>query len=428
MPDLRSRLDELADRGDPLGAAEVWRRAKKQIDEGNPSVTVPLSLAEADRPRPVRRRAVAGAVVVAAIVAAVAFAAADRGTHKHVIVARPTTTKQALATQQSARLFWVDGHGVAEGDPKTGRQARLGPATAAAACETCAGVQRIGRYVFLTQPRILRVDTTDGRVKDVGPGLFVFPNPDGQSLYVVLSEESTPSTTTTTMARVDLDGRRLAGPWTLPPGQILSSPPRAVVGGVLTQSSQPAAQLTLSIWNPLTGHLSRVGPSRDVIDTYTAPGAKSTLVAYTASDCRTTGCGLVITRVPGGSPRRIVPPDGAPGFISGGAFSPDGNQLAVFVDRVPERVNPGGELVVVDVATATATAIVGSTVSFGEPVGFATWSPDGNWLYFGGLSPKLKVHYRDTPDAVEVALPAYYSAVAGAPSGRGLTSGSGPSS
>lgn len=269
--------------------------------------------------------------------------------------------------------------------------------------------------MFLSQPRILRVDTTDGSIKDLGPGLFVFPRPDGTSLYVVLSQNSTALRTMTAIERIDIDGHVLGGPWTLPDGQVLPNPPRAVVGGVLTQTDENAPDHTLSVWNPTTDHLSIVGPFRNLIDTYTAAGATSSVVAFTASDCRTLGCTLMITRVPNGSPRRIAAPDHAPGFIGGGAFSPNGDQLAVFVDRAHEAYNPGGRLVVVTMATGEATPIVASTVRFGEPYGFATWSPDGNWVYFGGLSPHLKAHYRDTPDAVDLPLPAYYSVVAGPP-------------
>jgi hypothetical protein len=329
-----------------------------------------------------------------------------------VIVAQPATSKHALATEPSAKLFWLDGRAIIEGDAKTGHQLRLVPTRNA--CQSCAG-SRIGRYVFLSQPNILRVDTTEATVKDLGPGLFVFAHPDGTSLYVVLSQHSTASSTTTTIERIDVDGHVLGGPWTLPGGQVLPSPPRAVVGGVLTQTDENAPDHTLSVWNPTSGHLAVVGPFRDLIDTHTAPGATRSVVAFTASGCKTTGCGLTITRVPSGTPSRIAAPDNAPGFIGGGAFSPDGNQLAVFVDRVPETFNPGGRHVIVNVATSDATPIVASTVRFGEPFGFATWSPDGSWVYFGGLSAQLKAHYRDTPDSVDLRLPAFYSVVAGPP-------------
>jgi hypothetical protein len=410
MSDLRSRLDRFAERGEHRGAAVVFRRATEQNGEA-PQQAVPISLSQAVRTGSGRWRRVAVAAVVVAVVVAAVFVEANRGGPQHVIVARPATTKQALATRPSAKLVWVDGRGVVEGNPETGGQVRLAAATGA--CQDCSGV-RMGRYLFLTQPRILRVDTADGSVDDLGPGLFVFSHPDGKSLYVVLTEEETAKTTTTTIEHIDVSGHRLGGPWRLPAGQVLPSPPRAVVGGVLTQSNDNAADPTLSVWNPTTGGISRVGPSRDVIDTYTAPGARSSLVAYTAAGCRTTGCGLMITRVPGGSTRRFAAPDSAPGFIGGGSFSPDGTQLAVFVDRVPERDNPGGGLVIVTWATGAATPIIASRVRFGEPFGFATWSPDGNWVYFGGLSNQLMAHYRDTPDATPLPLPAYYSVVAAA--------------
>ena len=404
MSDLRTRLERRAERGAPRGAAAVYRGAKEQIDEA-PGAPIPISAARSKTNSPGRRRVTAAALAVFAV-GAVAVAIFIETSHdpKRVIVAQPATTAHALATEPSATLYWLDGAAVVEADAKTGQQVRL--KATLNACQSCGGT-RFGRYVFLSQPRILRVDTAQGTVKDLGPGLFVFAHPDRTSLYVV--------STTGTIERIDVDGRVLGGPWTLPAGQVLPSPPRAVVGGVLTQTNENAPDHTLSVWNPTTGHLSVVGPFRDLIDTQTSAGATSSVVAFTDAGCPTVGCGLTITRVPDGSPRRIAAPDGAPGFIGGGAFSPAGDQLAVFVDRVPEAYNPGGRLVIVTVPTGEATPIVASTVRFGEPFGFATWSPDGNWVYFGGLSAQLKAHYRDTPDAVDLRLPAYYSVVAGPP-------------
>ncbi len=400
MVDVRSQLERRAERGELRRAGEVYRRARAQAEDSHWEPN-----------RPGRRRVLAGVAAIAVAAAAVAFVEAGRGGQR-LVSAQPATTKEALGVERPAALVWVDGRGVVEGDPVTGTQQLL--RAASGACQDCPGV-RLGRYLFVSQPRILRVDTATGQVQDLGAGLLVFPHPDGASLYVVVSRDATASTTATTVERIDVNGRVLGGPWTIPAGQVLSSPPRAVTGGILTQTNQNAQDHTLSVWDPATARLSPVGRFRDVIDTYTSPGAAESLVAYTAAGCPTVGCGLMIARLPGGPTRRIAAPRGAPGFIGGGAFSPDGDQLAVFVDRIPETVNPGGNLVIVNASTAAATVIAGSTLGFGEPYGFATWSPNGNWVYFGGNSPTLKAHYRDSPDAIDLSLPAYYSVVAGTP-------------
>ena len=404
MPDLRSQLNQRAERGEPRGAAVVYRRAKEQTEAHR--IAGRASFSPSARTNVRRRTFVAVAVVAVVIVGVVIRSESMRGRPRVIVPAGPATTRQAVAVQPAATLFWTDERGVVEGNPKTGRQIRVSSATYS--CSACPGV-RIGRYVFLVQPRILRVDTTNGNVRVLGPAVLAFPHPDAASLYVVLSEESTATATTTVLDRIDVNGRVLGGPWTVPSGQVLSNPPRAVIGGVLTQTNENAADHTLSVWNPATGARSTVGPSRDVIDTYTAPNAGSTLIAYTAAGCDTTGCDLMLARFPDGSSHRIVAPEGAPGFIGGGAFSPAGDQLATFVDRLRD----GGNLVIVTVSTSTATPISGSRVGFGEPYGFATWSTDGDWLYFGGGHPKIKAHYRDTPDAVDLPLPSWYSTVAG---------------
>jgi hypothetical protein len=69
------------------------------------------------------------------------------------------------------------------------------------------------------------------------------------------------------------------------------------------------------------------------------------------------------------------------------------------------------ELVIVDVASGGATNISRSEDEFGEPYGFATWSSNGQWLFFGGLRQTL-AHRLGTSDAVALKLPAEYSVVA----------------
>ena len=186
-----------------------------------------------------------------------------------------------------------------------------------------------------------------------------------------------------------------------------------VVGGVLTQTDENTADHTLSVWDPTTGQRSNIGPVRDVIDTFTAANATSSLVAYTVGGCSTTGCKLAIGACR--EDRRGVSPHPLehPASSAEARSPPDGEELAAFVDRLPETINPGATMVIIAVATATVERITGAAVSVGEPYGFATWSADGAWLYFGGLSDHLAAHYRGTSDAVELDLPAFYSTVAG---------------
>jgi hypothetical protein len=68
-------------------------------------------------------------------------------------------------------------------------------------------------------------------------------------------------------------------------------------------------------------------------------------------------------------------------------------------------------LVLVDVRSGRTTPIDGAAAEFGESYGFATWSPDGRWVFFGGLHG-IYAHRVGTHDAVRLSLPASYSATA----------------
>jgi hypothetical protein len=51
-------------------------------------------------------------------------------------------------------------------------------------------------------------------------------------------------------------------------------------------------------------------------------------------------------------------------------------------------------LVLIDIATAQMRPVSNSKGQFGEPKGFATWSPSGRWVFFGGLG-QLRTSFED---------------------------------
>ena len=136
---------------------------------------------------------------------------------------------------------------------------------------------------------------------------------------------------------------------------------------------------------------------------------------------------LVLTDTSTGSHQTVPAPAGTLGFVGGGAFSPDGSELAAFV-QLNHVLGPGlngqvMELVIIDTATARLHQIGGSWSNYGEPYGFATWSPDGRWAFFGGFSmgPPIRgvlnhlgAYALGTTTATELRLPADYSTVAAA--------------
>jgi hypothetical protein len=395
MPDLLSLLEVVAERGESRGASEVLRRAVSDI-------TAKTSA----RPPRRRRKALALVLATAAIVVVgivVANSRGDRGTE--VRTSSPETSAGALRTQESGHVIWANRDGVVVADPQSGSQEVL-----VEGVSTC-GVVRVGDYAFAGRPG-LRIDTRDLTVRRLGMSGCAFAD-TGDALYVVLSAETTATGTTTEIERVDRDGTRLGGPWTVPSGHVLSTPNRAVAGGVLVETRENSNNHTLSVWNPDTGEVTPIGPARWVVDTFTSDDGENTLLAYIAAGCETAGCAVMIAELPNGDTTRVEAPAGSSSYFGGGAFSPDGTELAVFASHPPpENVDPGVDLVIVDVEAGSAARIDDSTVTVGEPYGFATWSPDGRWLFFGGLSDDLRAHFRGSADAVVLGLPSEYTTVA----------------
>ncbi len=150
--------------------------------------------------------------------------------------------------------------------------------------------------------------------------------------------------------------------------------------------------------------MSVIGDARKVIDTWTAPGAATSRVAYTGGNCKSDYCDLHIADTATNTSRVITA--GSGGYLGGGAFSPDGRHLAAF-EEIPSRRL--GRLVVVDVDRGTVKRVLKATISFGEPYGFADWSPTGASVYFGGNGNHLFVYRLAARAAVELRHPAYYS-------------------
>jgi Tol biopolymer transport system component len=83
-------------------------------------------------------------------------------------------------------------------------------------------------------------------------------------------------------------------------------------------------------------------------------------------------------------------------FLGGGAFSPDGRQLAAFVSAYRPHDWPNAQLVLVNPNTGSVQLIANTVIQIGEPAGWATWSPTGSDL-FGGS-------YREGPVIQAFAL------------------------
>ena len=135
-----------------------------------------------------------------------------------------------------------------------------------------------------------------------------------------------------------LDGTPKGRTLSLPDGWYLLNPdlntdPTPVVANGIVVATWPGPEQNraLGIWSPSTGRVRTLGTVWQVTATYTAPGARSSLVAWNPASCGTSAvCTLKITNTGNYSSRIVVSPIGS--FLWGGAFSPDGHQLAVFAN------------------------------------------------------------------------------------------------
>jgi hypothetical protein len=129
----------------------------------------------------------------------------------------------------------------------------------------------------------------------------------------------------------------------------------------------------------------------------------STLAWVSCPGDVTVNCSLDLVDTTNLYTRVVRAPLDSSGFAQGGAFSPDGAQLAVFV-RSPLTLTNSGTVVrlaVYDVATGRLTT-VGPALTAQQPGGLATWSIDGQYLYFGGLLGNL---YAEPVTAIDTAVP-----------------------
>ena len=236
-----------------------------------------------------------------------------------------------------------------------------------------------GSIVFLAAGAAWVTDPPGSEPRLLGPAAHVIAAETTGTVWLVRSGEMV-------VQLVDLSGDTVA------PAVILPEVRRLVAslsdGLLLVQRTDG----TLEVLDPATGGITFDGSEpADVAAT------QGSLVAWIAP-CVKAGCPLHLTDVATGIDRVIAPPTGAPGWVRGGAISPDGKTLAAFVDaESPEADKQSvATLVLVDVETGRLTPVPGSEVPFGEPIVAAAWSPTSGWLFYSGVLDPMYA-YRPGP-------------------------------
>ena len=238
------------------------------------------------------------------------------------------------------------------------------------------------------------LDLTTGKVGTAGPGQTVFLSADGR--YLLMSQ------TARTLTQTPVTGgtpRQLTLPlgWYLPGGdglpELVPGQGLATANGIIVQSAESPGwrAQALGLWDPRGGKVAVIGRELAVIDAYTPPGARYSLLAWLPAACPfPDNCLLKITNTATGSTKTVRSPLPG-GFAVGGAFSPDGMQLAVFPQTASRHMTPGSaRLAIVNVATGGLRISRAPRLALGMDFAWARWLPGGTHLIVGaGTAPYL---------------------------------------
>lgn len=349
-----------------------------------------------------RRRRLAGLAVSLVLAAGGIGLAAAAGGRGPVAPARPgpEAVRSAGPSHGAGRpplVAWVDGDShLHVGDLATQRQRIVATATAYPGTPL---TEASGRVYWVNTGRstgqfVQDLDIATGRVQNLGFGQSVFASADGRRVFIVEADGLTEEPAAGPGA-----ARQLTPPpgWYLPGdgGDGLDSP-AAVGGGILVQSSDfqaNPAPVTLADWNPGTGRVTALGQvvsaNFGIIAAISPGRPDSGLVAWVPPTCRgwcvirlaNTSTGQILTLR---SPLRY-------GFALGGGFSPDGRELAVFVNRTPGGGGQTVQLAIASTTTGTLRLVPGVRVVVGPPEDWVRWLPSSRQLIVGGADSSYLV-------------------------------------
>jgi hypothetical protein len=346
--------------------------------------------AEAHRRR--RRRRLAGGVAGLVLAGSVTGGLATAWPRHGSVRAAPRTAAVARRapgfTLPPVRVAWVDyGGRLHLGNLATGAQQVVAAVDAAPDDPM---IPAGGHLYWADTSRnfapVRDYDIATGAIRYLARGDSVFAAADGRHIYVAGAA--------TRLTELPADGigrpRRLA----LPAGWYLSGGLGnwSVAGGMVVYS-EPSGQrppASLAVWSPGTGRLKIIGRDRHVIGTYTAPGGRYSLVAWTSGGL------LGITNTATLASRTVRSPY-RHGFTYGGpftsgSFSPDGKRLAVFLNLAnPARSENVSVPAIVSTSTGAVRPVPAARLATTEDAGWARWLPGGSRLILGGETGSFAV-------------------------------------
>ena len=407
----------------------MWEGPTALKDRPAAGTFPPEAVIREARQRRRRRWLVAVLIVAALVLVGTAAGLVANGGGKDPATSSPSTPKAIPSSVRpshsvlpgTTQLVWFASGGLHLGNPSQGTDRVVAQVDA-----TATRLVSIGSRVYFFRRgspdvstanggnRIAVLDIESGRVHSLGAGINLTTTTDGRDLLVALDPIH--------LVEVSPTGARLSPVWTVPSGYTLNTyasqhPLAAVVGGIAvesTNSSPTSGAYGLAIWSPSGGTIRVLGHDAFVIGSYTRPGANHSLLAWidgsgagadvnrlAITDTATMTTRLISSPLSGVFPSAVsqygsdVVEFGS-NFLGGGAFSPDGRQLAAFVSAFRAHDWPNAQLVLVNPNTGSVQLIANTLIQIGEPAGWATWSPTGSDL-FGGS-------YREGPVVQAFAL------------------------
>lgn len=357
-----------------------------------------------------KRRWVGAAVLMVALLVVTLGLLAARTTISagHPRLAQDTGSPAPLAPRSPTRAAWVDYNGnlhvgqLAGGSQHIVTHAGASPTTPLVALGGDVFWVRASNAPSPGYPQSTTVDELDvspGVVRQAARGQAVFPSVDGDDLFVVRSDSSLVEMP----IRSNGPTRTFAIPrgWYLNAGGGLSNP-IAVANGIVVQSAQGQTgntPPTAAIWNPNTGAIVRLGPDQGLISAYTPVGARYSLLAWVPGSCETNPhCSLLVTNTVTRASTHIHSP--LPyGFDVGGAFSPNGETLALFIKTNSGLYNPATQLALANVRTRQLRRVPAAAGEIGESVGWARWIGTSDTLLAGTFSTNYTTYNHYLVDA-----------------------------
>jgi hypothetical protein len=328
-----------------------------------------------------------GGALAAVIVAVLGNTSSQAGSHTPLVPGSRSGSDRAPA----AVVAWADYAGVLHvGDLATRGQLQVATHPAANVSTDPAVVDG-GRLLWVdVKDQVRSVELATGRVSVVARGIGVTASPDGTRLYVDQGARDFLELNARTLRvtrRVALPAGWQANPWVVP-----------VAGGLLLTHSGKGT--VFGIWRPGGKVLPLRAATYAVLDVYTPPTAGYSLVAWVPRCANHhagfgSGCPLAITNTVTGRTVAVQSPTRY-GF-TGGAFSPDGSELAIFVntDNPSDSFStPHSELALINTATGALRLDPKVKMITTEDAAWALWLPPGRQLLTGAISATYLVDAR----------------------------------